>query len=994
MINRGRQQENQENQEQFSFSCSDFIFAFFYLIYFIVVNLFPVIAQIKALYYLCNYDKYLNNPNAFKRKENHIALILNGYIVGYLIVYLFYHLCKFVGRNFDNQESFFKRHLAQTIAGLIIFKIWYEIGYYGSKWIWDNDYTLSSEYFIKQFFGHILMTICTLGLFIPFRIILLIIIYFHDKNPWKRHIAQTIGCLIVFKIWYELFHYGIRWVYDIKYISDKNSLPITNNNNIKQVGLCEFITKQFFGNIFLTIGTVGFYIPFRIIQLIVENWNNKNPWVKHGVQTLAGLIIFKIWFELFHYGIVWVYHKKISNSPENDKTTTTQVIVGYLFLIIATGGFYIPYLVVEQVWKYWNDENPWKRHIAQTIGGIIIFKIWYELFHYGFMWVYDYELTSKSNVEKTQVIKIPENETSKIADPVQPNYQAIQENIIVDLEANTVKIKYKTPVKIMMFIFGHIFLTIATLGLYILYRPVELIILNFNSKNPYKRHISQTLAGLIVLKIWYEILSYGSKWVYKKNPETSQYYETYKQVLGYIFMTIGTFGLFIPGHIIFLVVKYWDDENPWKRHIAQTVGLLVVFKLWYELFVIAHKLAYKEAYYKSASFPNGVYRNRSILEKIFGRILYTIATLGFFIIFMCCEYIFWMKYNLSKPEYTKEYKIGVIQCSVITFGLYGSFKLLKSISALARLTGLILLSLYNVLVYALIFNYAVIPYLETMYYVYVIVAMCIVSYPMFVLIGILSFTESIRFILNALLTLTILGWWKSKHILDNISQVFRYIGIKVHNGFSIMSTSIATSFNNTYANFVNNTYPRVFLNEPVKTPETLGYFEPTQYQPTIFNLEPVRSFNLKMIDRIESEDAIQKMELDNTIYTFRCVIAKMNCNYSDGINVYPGIKNLFWAHRFDVLPQNKANRLVVNGLNMETLRNTLFKEIRDNPQSEISDFDITRKVFIDYVTKLEKMLDDVFANKFHLYNRFIEQNIQDDQVQNDQVQNEQNVQDC
>jgi hypothetical protein len=59
--------------------------------------------------------------------------------------------------------------------------------------------------------------------------------------------------------------------------------------------------------------------------------------------------------------------------------------------------------------------------------------------------------------------------------------------------------------------------------------------------------------GLAVLALWYELMCYGTKWVY--NYDWKTYYYTAKEswpyvLLGHIFLTIGTIGLFIPVRII------------------------------------------------------------------------------------------------------------------------------------------------------------------------------------------------------------------------------------------------------------------------------------------------------------------------------------------------------------------------------------------------------------------------------------------------------------
>jgi hypothetical protein len=578
----GSPTSQQANKDEQSLSCCDFLLALLYGLFFLAINLCPIIGQINAIHTLCNYEKYLGAPGVFERRKAHFQLMLNGYFVIYFVVYLFYYLIKFVIDNIDNQQSWWKRHTAQTIAGLIVFKIIYELWRCGLFWVYEPNTTAC-----EQVTGHIFLTIGSVGLFVPFRIVQLICNNWDSPDPWKRHIAQTIGGLIIFKLWYEMFNYGIKWVYG------------------QNISACH----QFIGYIFLTVCSAGLFIPFRIIQLIVQNWDSPDPWKRHIAQTLGGFIVFKIWYELFHYGIKWVYPNgceccgPVDRMPDDEAQQKVPqihvdcgyVFLGYIFLTIASLGLYLPYAIVELIVLHWFDKDPCKRHLAQTVGGLVIFKLWYELYHYGIKWIY------------------PGNNCCFLCNDRPGKYE--------DANPSTGCEQFV----------GHIFLTIGSFGLFIPYRIIELIILNWMSPNPCKRHLAQTIGGLVIGKIWYELYNYGTKWVYDTESFTdgsgvtvSKSYSLCEQFTGYIFLTICTFGLFVPFRIIQLVAQNWYNEEPWKRHLAQTIGGLIIFKVWFEMFNYGFRWAY------------GDY---NCCEKFLGNFYLTIATLGLYVPYKIIELV-------------------------------------------------------------------------------------------------------------------------------------------------------------------------------------------------------------------------------------------------------------------------------------------------------------------------------------------------------------------
>lgn len=287
----------------------------------------------------------------------------------------------------------------------------------------------------------------------------LIILNWDSDIWWKRHLAQTIGGLIIFKILYELINQSRRWIY----LSDSRFY----------VGLGYFI---------MIVLTGGLYL----MTFIYQHWDSPNRFRRHLSQTIGGLIIFKLWYEMFRFGKKWIYCKQPYPTVNGDILRRSYPlkykILGHVFLIASTFGCYILYRIIELIIIYWSCENhPWKRHLAQFIGGLIIFKIYFEMVDYGLDKVY-----------------------------------------------------FEKHNNIFQKILGNVFLVIISLGLFIPYRLIELIVYNFDSPVYWKKHMSQTIVGLVVFKLWYELFMFGYVDYYRD-----------KNVLGFFVLTFTTCGLFL-----------------------------------------------------------------------------------------------------------------------------------------------------------------------------------------------------------------------------------------------------------------------------------------------------------------------------------------------------------------------------------------------------------------------------------------------------------------
>lgn len=130
-----------------------------------------------------------------------------------------------------------------------------------------------------------MLTLATVGLFIPFRIIDVICRNWSNENSCKRETARFFGGLGIFYIYYQLWHYGLKWTYREE----------------------ESCGKQFAGHVFLSLATVALFIPFRIIEAVCRNWNSETVWKRELARCVGLLVIFYIWYKMASTGYDSVY---------------------------------------------------------------------------------------------------------------------------------------------------------------------------------------------------------------------------------------------------------------------------------------------------------------------------------------------------------------------------------------------------------------------------------------------------------------------------------------------------------------------------------------------------------------------------------------------------------------------------------------------------------------------------------------------------------------
>lgn len=152
--------------------CLDVVIFVGYSIFWLFINLCPIIAQIKLIYTLCYYDKYYNGPDSFQNKLNVVARYFNTYFIGHLIWDYF----KFMFTNFSSEVKW-KKYLARTMCGYIIldiyiylFKHLYRLTYYNKTMGFDDRQSHGSKYYDKKYsviqriFGYLGFLIVTFGI--------------------------------------------------------------------------------------------------------------------------------------------------------------------------------------------------------------------------------------------------------------------------------------------------------------------------------------------------------------------------------------------------------------------------------------------------------------------------------------------------------------------------------------------------------------------------------------------------------------------------------------------------------------------------------------------------------------------------------------------------------------------------------------------------------------------------------------------------------------
>lgn len=170
------------------------------------------------------------------------------------------------------------------------------------------------------------------------------------------------------------------------------------------------------GHLLLLVASVGIYIPWRIVELIITKWNSDNFCYRETARIFGGLVIFYIWYHMFVTGFNWVY--KDNNGPcytffgyifmtlstlgifipvqlaykgtshTYDSNNICLNIVGHIELTIVTLGLFLIFRFFQLICNNWSSDDPVKRHIVRAIVGLIVFYMWYLLIVESFEAVY------------------------------------------------------------------------------------------------------------------------------------------------------------------------------------------------------------------------------------------------------------------------------------------------------------------------------------------------------------------------------------------------------------------------------------------------------------------------------------------------------------------------------------------------------------------------------------------------------------------------------
>ena len=277
----------------------------------------------------------------FNEYFGHILLILSTF--GTYIIYKPFELI--VVHWYD--ENSCKRETARFFGGMGIFYIYYQIFYHGILWVYRDN-----ENKCKFVTGNLFLIVTSAGIYIPYRIMELIITKWNDEYLCYRETARFAGTLIIGYLWYRMIKQGVRWVYDdctwYQTIAGYVFVTITTLGLFIPVQLCykgywhtyrsdESVCLQICGHIELTIVTAGLFLIFRLFQVICNNWSSSNPYKKHAVRAIAGLIVIYLWI----MGLVWAYYMIYRQNR------LWRMAAGRFVMTVCTFGLYIPVMMVE-----------------------------------------------------------------------------------------------------------------------------------------------------------------------------------------------------------------------------------------------------------------------------------------------------------------------------------------------------------------------------------------------------------------------------------------------------------------------------------------------------------------------------------------------------------------------------------------------------------------------------------------------------------------------
>lgn len=650
------------------------------------------------------------------------------------------------------------------------------------------------------------------------------------------------------------------------------------------------------------------------------------------------------------------------DNAQRKKSHVTLLLNGYIILYVIGYGIY-------WIINNFHSENKVKKHIAQAIGTLIIPKIMYEMFITGNKWLYE--------------------------------------------DTNSSYFK--------MFI-GHIFLTISTMGLFIIYRIFELYfsMWAYGHSVLYKKHHSGSCCGkeynitnpTITQKIWAHIcltivtfgifipirLCHFWKYMYKYGLKTLDLNERTRTqtFLAHTALAVSTFGLYI----IYKIFKlYFDSINYGTKKLYPTsnkeqitfyffnskcttidyiqpnigdylighlvlllvsCGIHTILYIYFRCIVLSSNIIYES--------------NHNICTKLFCRLLLIIWTLGIYIFWCINDFYSDIANNISYPPYSKNYNRALMELSLMTLGIPKLWIMSYSLNKYIRYISYILFTLLNagfVLLIILLVKYFTNenPLVKAL-----IIILTILSYPVMLFVIHQRYNEKAIYVRSVIFSWLISLWYYFKHVCDVFYNKARNFGIMISNRYKIISASIRTSASRTYAN-LNNRTMRILFGERPLTCDDPNYKNPIVYTPNISTYRTIKTYSEKNIDKKNDPKTMQNNALTNTMYCIDCVIGKLYCVYYSQLNMCGSYKQQLFADRFDNLPNKHMD--LVNGLTVKDVIDLYILQIYylnevisiiPNTSMTKEEYDKCESHFRTYVMSVKNLCKTIKNNPTNIQN--------------------------
>jgi len=815
-----------------SLSCCDVLATLFVGLYKLFMNVCPVVAQCMALHTLCNHKRFLGSPDKSTRFWTHVCLALNGYFILYILGYILWWICA----NVDNSNSNWRRHLAQTLATLVVGKLWYELMRLGTMCIygstWHQDEARNPNDPCSWFFGVVIVTVCTAGFFLPFYAIQLCALHWNNVDkPWKRECARLAAGFIIFTLWVRwivkartwweqpenpfwlrlagfvsltittlgiwtvcmlVYHFFSGWGHALEFAHDAVYGQSYGDPDFS-------LSRWMGGHVVFTVATIGFFFLWRCgeaVMWIPQNWDSDVPWRRELARWIGGLFVGTLWYHSFQLGRAWVFPPPAVLPAGEVASSWPKQVAGHILLTVT------------------------------TLGGYLIFRfaqLWWRSFVLGCSWVYPSCHPDGIN-----------NEDEEDAENATSSFWLKQ-------------------------IIGHLLLLITTLGTFAIFRCLQLYV-------------------NLVVHGW-ELFSSVDLC------KTTRPICTCDQACGFVYLTLASgvvpFPLVVG--LVWIVANWTNSHEVWRRHVAQTVGLLVVGKLWWELFLACGQRREECAWAKMAL---------------------VVLTGGVYAFVLIYEFGASMHKNLSQAPNSSSFCTGLVQASLLTFGIAGLWAGRRHSNGGVRFGCHVVLTTYNVVIIWAIATYAL-ALLGFSVRAIVVTGLVLLSYPCIECMAALVYSESVRTLAVAMSDACIYAWRRVNHLCDHIAQGARFLAVLSSNACLRVHARRKTWWSRVSCNFTNDTYARIFMGEPhARVPGMPGYEAPQVFQADMNQLEPVRSFQAKQVERAQRE--APSVQDAYVVYVLACIRAHLTCEFASAYGCRASLEDRFWNGRYAELELDRA----------------------------------------------------------------------------------------